>query len=161
MWVFALILAIPLIEIALFIMVGGWLTLWPTLALVVASAIAGTMVLRWQGMQVVSRLRADAAVLRDPFSPLAHGALIFLAGLLLILPGFLSDFLGILLLIPVLRRALIGFVGRRIRLDTLTAGVSGGQSFRKGSPQDWEDAEFEEIGPDRGISGRPSGWTRH
>lgn len=161
MWVFALILAIPLIEIALFILVGGWLTLWPTLALVVLAAVVGTFVLRWQGTQVVSRLRADAAVLRDPFSPLAHGALVFLAGLLLIIPGFLSDLLGILLLVPALRRLLIGAIGRRIKAETLTAGFSGRESFRNGNPRDWEDAEFEEIGPDRGIPGPPSGWTRH
>lgn len=161
MWVFALILAIPLIEIALFIVVGGWLTLWPTLALVVAAAVAGTLVLRWQGTQVVSRLRADAAVLRDPVSPLAHSALIFLAGLLFIIPGFLSDVLAVLLLIPALRRLLIGVIGRRIRAETLTTGFDGRESFRKGGPQDWEDAEFEDAGPERGISGPPSGWPRH
>jgi UPF0716 protein FxsA len=109
-----LFLAIPLIEIALFITVGGWLTLWPTLALVLATGIAGTFLVRWQGMAVLADLQRSQAVLQDPFSPLAHGALILVAGLLLITPGFFTDMLGFLLLVPPLRRALIRRMARHV-----------------------------------------------
>lgn len=116
MALFLLLLAIPLIEIALFITVGGWLTLWPTLALVLLTGIVGTLLVRWQGLALLAELRGSQAALRDPLSPLAHGALILVGGLLLITPGFFTDTLGFLLLVPRLRAWLIARLARHVSL---------------------------------------------
>lgn len=163
MWGFALFLLVPLIEIGLFVTVGGWLTLWPTLAIVLLTGVLGAFLVRWQGMGVLRDIQM-AGVTGDPFSPLAHGALILIGGFLLILPGFFTDALGLLLIIPPLRRVLIRFLAQRVRFDgILSRGVGEAHGFGRPRPanEDWVDAEFEEIVPDRDKLGGPSKWTRH
>lgn len=157
MWVFALFLAVPLIEIALFVTVGGWLTLWPTLAIVLATGVLGAFLVRWQGMGVLRDIQAAGGT-GDPLSPLAHGALILIGGFMLMLPGFFTDTLGFLLMIPPLRRVLIGFLARRVRFDGIVTRGFGAQRPPAG---DWVDAEFEEVVTDRDKLGGPSKWTRH
>lgn len=158
MWVFALFLAVPLIEIALFVTVGGWLTLWPTLAIVLLTGVLGAWLVRWQGMGVLRDLQRAQDEMRDPVSPLAHGALILLGGFLLILPGFFTDSLGLLLMIPPLRRVLIRYAASRIRFERFAAA---GFARQRAPADDWVDAEFEEFVPDRDKLGGPSKWTRH
>ncbi len=160
MWIFALFLLVPLIEIALFITVGGWLTLWPTLAIVVLTGVLGAFLVRWQGMGVLRDIqRVD--VTGDPFSPLAHGALILIGGFMLMLPGFFTDTLGFLLMIPPLRRVLIGVLARRIKSGALNMRGFTAQYPRPSAAEDWVDAEFEEVMPDQDKLGGPSKWTRH
>ena len=157
MWVFALFLAVPLIEIALFVTVGGWLTLWPTLAIVLATGVLGAFLVRWQGMGVLRDIQA-AGVTGDPLSPRAHGALILIGGFMLMLPGFFTDTLGFLLMIPPFRRVLIRFLALRVRFDSI---VTRGFGTPRPHADDWVDAEFEEVAPDRDKLGGPSKWTRH
>jgi UPF0716 protein FxsA len=95
MWLFFLFLSVPLIEIALFIQVGGWIGLWPTLGIVVATAVAGTMLGRSQGSQALQRLRRSFDELRDPTETLAHGAMILFSGALLLTPGLLHRCRGL------------------------------------------------------------------
>ena len=118
MWLFALVLVVPLIEIALFVQIGGWLTLWPTLAVVVFSAALGVWLLRRQGEAVMSELRRSVGRAGASGRPIAHGALRVLAAILLIAPGFLTDALGLLLLVPPVRslllRALVYWLGVRV-----------------------------------------------
>jgi UPF0716 protein FxsA len=103
MWLFLLFVAVPLIEIALFIQIGGWLTLWPTLALVLITAMIGTALVRRQGLRVLHDAQRALEELGDPLAPLAHGAMILFAGALLLTPGFLTDALGFALLVPAVR----------------------------------------------------------
>jgi UPF0716 protein FxsA len=154
MWLFAVFLIVPLIEIALFITVGGWLTLWPTLALVLLTGVIGTFLMRWQGLRVLAELRGDIGQLKNPLSPLAHGALIVLAGLLLLTPGFFTDAIGFLLMVPRLREAVIGFVGARIKV---TQFAQAPQPQGRTTIIDGEFFEVDDTAPPRG----PSGWTRH
>ena len=145
MWLFAIFLAVPLIEIALFITVGGWLTLWPTLALVVLTGVVGTMLMRWQGLKVLAELRGDLEQMRDPLSPLAHGALILIAGMLLLTPGFFTDGLGLLLMVPAVRTAVIGWVGQRVQV----------QAFASRRHTGWQDQQPGRSGNGTGPGG---GW---
>lgn len=162
MWLFLLFLAVPLIEISLFITIGGWLTLWPTLGLVLLTGIIGTALMRWQGLKVLAELRGDMGQIRDPLSPLAHGALILVAGLLLLTPGFFTDAIGFLLMVPAVRAWIIGQVGARVQVQTF--GMQGGfqsQTTSRDPSQpgviDGDYIEIDENKPPRG----PSGWTRH
>jgi UPF0716 protein FxsA len=160
MWLFALFIAVPLIEISLFILIGGWLTLWPTLALVLLTGVIGTALVRWQGLKVLAELRGDLGQLKNPLSPLAHGAMIVVAGILLLVPGFFTDTIGFLLLVPAIRAGIIRAVGARVQVQSFGMGQSGARP--RGPHQDsgvidGEYFEIDENAPPRG----PSGWTRH
>lgn len=124
MWIILAILAIPLIEIALFVTLGAALGLWVTLAWVVVTGVLGVIVLKGVAMlgidQMATGIRQE---LRDPLSPMAHRFLVGIAGLFLLLPGFFTDAVGLLLLIPPVRRVLIAFIGKRI---TTSVEVYGG-----------------------------------
>ena len=115
MWVFLAILAVPLIEIGLFVQLGGAIGLWATLAWVVATAALGIIVLKGVAMMGPISLSRDMRELNEPSSPLAHRVMLVMAGGLLLVPGFLTDALGLLLLVPPVRQAVIRAVGRRIR----------------------------------------------
>ena len=74
---------LPILEIALFIKVGGAIGLLPTLGIILATGILGAAIMRWQGLRALDRLRASMETGADPVGPLAHGALILVAGVLL------------------------------------------------------------------------------
>lgn len=112
--IFLALVIVPLIEIALFIEVGGWLGLWPTLAIVVLTAFAGATMLRVQGLATVGELKGRIDRGEDPSGPLAHGALILTSGLLLLTPGFFTDAIGLALLVPQVRAAVIRYLARRV-----------------------------------------------
>lgn len=148
MWLLLLFVALPLTEIGLFVTLGGWLTLWPTLAIVLGSAALGMSVLPGQGLRAIADLQAAQAAVSDPLSPLAHRGLLMLAGLLLILPGFFTDAVGLLLLIPIMRRILIGILAQKLRAKVGFGGLARSQSRRGDDAHHREDAEFVEIAPD-------------
>ncbi|MBD3677410.1 MAG: FxsA family protein [Rhodobacteraceae bacterium] len=164
MWLLFLFLAIPLIEIALFIEIGGAIGLWLTLAVVVGTAILGSWLVRSQGLMAVNDLRSSIDEMRDPSEPLVHGAMILFAGALLLTPGFFTDAVGFALLVPAFRTALFNYVRRRVHVQSFTYG---GQSRRPAPEDDVIDGEWEEVDPrsDRAAMPRPthgsSGWTRH
>ncbi|MDO5528419.1 MAG: FxsA family protein [Paracoccus sp. (in: a-proteobacteria)] len=123
------LLFLPILEIALFIVVGRAIGVWLTLLLVIATSAFGLLVLQAQGVLARLRVRQAIATLSDPTGPLAHGALAMLAGILLILPGFFTDLLGLLLLIPPVRTALM----RALRGRMVTARSGFGQGGRRGA----------------------------
>lgn len=104
---FLLFALVPLIEIALFIQVGGVIGLWPTLGIVVTTAVAGAVLMRRQGRAALDRLQADLRRGADPGAALVQGAAILVAGVLLLTPGFFTDALGLALLFPPSRAILI------------------------------------------------------
>lgn len=113
MRILAAFLAWPLVEIALFVVIGGRIGLWPTLIWVVLSALLGIMVMRLTAARQAMALRDGLRAVRDPARLAAAGILSMLAGVLLILPGFLTDALGLLLLLPPVRTLIIrGLAGR-------------------------------------------------
>lgn len=154
MWLLLLFIAVPLIEIALFIQVGGWLGLWPTLAIVILTAVAGTALVRSQGFRAIQQLRSSFDELRDPTEPLAHGAMILFSGALLLTPGFFTDFIGFSLLIPAVRRGLLREIRKRMELRTV-------RSDRGWQPRSDTIIEGTYTAADEETRDRPSGWTRH
>ena len=161
MWLFLLFLGVPLIEIALFIQIGGLIGLWPTLATVVLTAILGTILVRSQGLAELNRLRGSLNDLRDPTEPLAHGAMILFSGALLLTPGFFTDAAGFALLAPPVRAALLRYIRSRVKVESFSYGERRREPFP--DRPDIIDGEFEEIdvGPTHRPKGDPSGWTRH
>ena len=171
MWLFLALVAVPLIEIALFIKVGGLIGLWPTLGLVLLSAVAGTTLMRAQGMRAWAEVQRSLASLSDPSRPLAHGALILIAGMLLLTPGFFTDSLGLLLLIPAVREAVMNRIAQRIQVVS-PAGPRPRDPHRPPFEDGIIDADYT-VEPDPAPPPAPhgaipgterrggSGWTRH
>ncbi|KPF42957.1 FxsA family protein [Rhizobium sp. AAP43] len=93
----------PLFEIAGFVLVGSAIGVLPTLGLVILSAMLGFALLRIQGAGILQRLQDEAKRGVDPGRQLVHAALLVVAAVLLIIPGFLGDIIGLLLFIPVVR----------------------------------------------------------
>lgn len=159
MWFLLILLALPFIEIALFIKVGGWIGLWPTLALVVLACVAGSFVLRNHGARVLTQLRQTIDAGGDPRGPLAHGALIMVAGVLLLIPGFFTDILALLLLIPPVRDLLIGWGAARTtaRMTVRATRFRSGGGPARPQPETI-DADYQVIDPEGPPS--KSGWTQ-
>jgi len=108
-----LLIGLPLAEIATFIQVGQWLGLGPTLALVLLAGLAGILLIRHQSLATLGAVRASLARNQVPAAELADAACVLIAGFLLILPGFISDIVAILLLVRPLRRAIFRWIGWR------------------------------------------------
>jgi len=107
MWLFLIFVAIPIIEIGLFIEIGGSIGLWPTLAIVVITAFIGTSLIRVQGRATLEALQNSINRGSNPVFFMAHGALILVAGVLLLTPGFFTDATGLILMIPPVRDGII------------------------------------------------------
>lgn len=105
-WLFALFVIVPVIEIVLFYFVGTRIGIWPTLALVVATAFLGSWLVARQGRETWLRFLGEVSEGRVPAVTIVHGALILVAGALLLTPGFLTDAVGFALLIPGVRETL-------------------------------------------------------
>jgi UPF0716 protein FxsA len=112
---FVLFTVVPLIEIALFIVVGDRLGLGPTIALVLVTALAGSALVSRQGRGQIRRLQSTLASGAFPGNELAHGAMILVAGALMITPGFLTDAVGFLLLVPQVREAIRRYGTKRMQ----------------------------------------------
>ncbi len=126
-----LFLLMPLAEIAAFIFVGREVGVGMTLLLVLASAIVGAMLLRIQGFGVLRKIQQASQTGADPGRQLVHGVMIIVAAFLLIIPGFISDIIGLLLFIPAVRD--IGWSIVKNRLTIVTTGMTGGaRGFSRG-----------------------------
>lgn len=158
-----LFIGIPLLEITLFIQVGGAIGLGWTLAIVVLTAILGAWMVRSQGAQAMLNLRSSFSTLQDPTEPLAHGAMILFSGALLLTPGFFTDFVGFALLIPTVRTAVYRHLKSRVKIHSFQMGPDQGTAARHPRhPQDRViDGEFEEIDLQNPPQSGPSGWTKH
>ncbi len=139
----AAFIAVPLIEIAVFIQVGGLIGLWPTLAIVIVTAVAGTWLLRLQGIATLNRARQqmDRGVM--PARELFDGLCLVFAGALLLTPGFVTDAVGLALFVPPLRDALRRAATRYVETHATTrvyTGPGGGPGAGQDEGRDWREA---------------------
>jgi UPF0716 protein FxsA len=105
-----ILIGLPLLEIAVFIQVGDAIGLWPTLAAVVLGTFIGVSVVRAQGISVLGRLRQQVDAGQPPEREVFEAFCLVLAGIFILLPGFVTDILGILLMLPPLRGLLFNAV---------------------------------------------------
>ena len=166
MWLLVVLVGWPLVEIALFVSLGGAIGLWPTLAIVLGSGFVGVTILRQGGLRSLDQMRGGFSL--NPHQPLAEGLVTKLAAMLLILPGFLSDALGLLLLIPPVQRLVIRHIGIKIRgagvsmMHSMNASRVGEHSTQMPTQDgDVVEGDFEELEGSKRPTHPPSGWTRH
>ncbi len=148
---FLLFLTVPIIEIALFIEVGGLIGLWPTIAIVVLTAFAGTALLRWQGLDTLRRARDSLERDRFPIDEMFDGLCLAAAGALLLTPGFFTDVVGLALFVPpvraALRRRIVRYVAEHAEVRVGAAHASS----------EWQsgpviDGEYRDVSPDHGST---------
>ena len=158
MYLFIAFVMVPIIEIALFIQVGDAIGMWPTLGVVILTAVLGTWLVRTQGRMALQQLQASFSTMNDPTEPLVHGAMILVAGVLLLTPGFFTDAVGFALLLPPVRMAVFRFLRGRINVQGFQTNTRSG--FSRG---DIIDGDFEEVQPTKPTAGpkpgKPSGWV--
>lgn len=106
------------IEIAGFIIVGKYIGVLATLLLIILSMILGFALLKIQGITLLTKVRSELSAGYIPDRELAHGALMMLAAILLIIPGFVSDIIGLLLFIPFIRDIIWRFFSNKIEVRT-------------------------------------------
>ena len=152
MWPLLPFVILPIVEIALFIQVGGAIGLLPTLGLVILSSVLGVAVLRRRGATAARDVQRAMQEFRDPTAPMAHGALVMLAGLLMIVPGLFTSGVGLLLLIPGVRSS--GVVIEMVLPAAVVArhrmGAGGTSTSTSSSPR--TSPRLEESGKDMSAS---------
>ncbi len=125
-----LFIAIPVAELYLFLTIGKEIGLWPTLAIIVATAFLGAWLTRMQGARAMARFQKATEEGRMPHEEVLDGVMILIAGLVLLTPGFLTDAVGFALLIPpvrtFLRKRLAKALKARVQIFTPGGGTGGG-----------------------------------
>jgi UPF0716 protein FxsA len=153
-----LFIVVPVAELYVIIKVGELIGVWPTLALLLADALLGSWLLKHQGREAWRRFNQALAERRFPGREVVDGALIIVGGTLLLTPGFLTDVVGVFLLLPptraITRRLLKRFTIGRFMVVAIPGGgrgpvgPPGGGSRRPSRDYDF-DATAEEV-PDEG-----------
>ena len=130
-----LIIGIPLIEIYLFIKIGSQIGAFNTVLLILATAIAGVAYARYEGLNTLKSGMSQLIKNEMPIYEIISGATLAFAALLLIFPGFATDFLGILLIIPITRKLILGkFINKN--------------NYKREKNKNYIDGEFEDLGDD-------------
>ena len=136
-----LFIAVPAIEIMLFIEVGGLIGGWPTVGLTFLTAAGGLAVVKIQGLSVLESARHRIEQGDVPVLEVLDGVCLALAGILLIMPGFFTDGVGALFLIPTTRRALGVVLVARMWFSGRNTGPGGRGGFVEGDFEDVTTAE--------------------
>ena len=134
--VLLLLLSIPLIEIYLFIKVGSYLGAFNTISLILITAIIGVIYARYEGFNTLKSGMTQLIKNQLPIYEIVSGAVLAFAALLLILPGFATDILGLLLIFPPTRKLLF-------------KKVTNKYSNKNNKKQDFINGEFEDIDEDK------------
>ena len=130
-----ILIIVPIIEIFLFVQIGGAIGLGGTFFVILLTAMLGARAIRRQGLNALARAQSQMAAGEAPVGEIVHGVLILLAGVFLLTPGFLTDFLGLFLLWPAGRVIILEFAMGLI-LPSLFARFSNGRNApaRKADP---------------------------
>jgi len=154
-----LFIVVPIIELFVIIQVGGAIGVLPTIGLLLLDSIVGSVLMRSQGRAVWRNFQAATAAGKVPAREVLDGALVIFGGALLLTPGFVTDLLGVLLLLPptraIVRRMLLGGVAKRMLGP---AGIGGGMAFRhadsrrrdpRAAPDDTVEGTAHDVDPRR------------
>ena len=133
---FLLILSIPLIEIYLFIKVGSYIGALNTIMLIITTAIIGVIYARYEGFNTLKSGMSELIKNKIPLYEIISGAALAFAAILLILPGFATDIIGLLLIFPPTRKVLFRNVNNKYQKQN-------------NSKEDFINGEFEDIDDDK------------
>ncbi|GAB1079530.1 MAG: FxsA family protein [Shewanella algae] len=183
---FIIFVLIPVVELSVLIRVGEVLGSWNTVALVILTAVVGVSLVRSQGLSTLMSVQKKLAAGEAPGQEIVEGMMLAMAGILLLIPGFVTDLIGLILLTPITRAPLARYFYQRMQLKVVAgaqfrAGANpfepphqrgqGGDVFegefeRKADPSDkrpeshqldGESHQLEEDSPQRGENGHQRG----
>ncbi|ABM02684.1 FxsA cytoplasmic membrane protein [Psychromonas ingrahamii 37] len=149
---FLTMVSVSLLEIYVLIKVGGFLGAWPTVALVVVTAFVGSALVRSQGLQVLREFQQRIAQGELPGQQLIEGFMLLVTGVLLVTPGFVTDFLGLLILQPSIRSRVAKYILDNVQINSAmsggfsqsSSGSTSGDNFKnKKSNDNIIEGEFE------------------
>ncbi len=143
-------IAVPLIELALLIQLGTTLGFWPTIGIILLTAVVGTLVLQTQGFETMRRMQLAMARGEPPVEPIIDGMFLLLAGAFLLTPGVVTDAIGLLLLVPQVRTLIRRWGFHRL----MTSGNVRFHVFGSGSPPG-ANTTADQSGQGSGYAGRP------
>lgn len=118
-------IVIPTIEISVLIRVGEVLGVWTTVALCLFTAVVGASLVRSQGISTLMDVQQKLARGEAPGQEIVEGMMLAMAGVLLVIPGFVTDFIGLLLLTPFTRKPVAAYVFKRMKLKMVAKGQFG------------------------------------
>jgi len=150
----ALFILVPIAELAIIIQVGQALGLWWTIALLIADSVLGSLLMRSQGRAAWRRFTEAVQSGRAPAREVADGVMIIFGGALLLTPGFISDAVGILFLLPP-TRAVIRRVFLRRAIKRMTASMRVATFPPAGTGPQRRGAEFDYEGTAVDVDPRP------
>ncbi|EKO3419065.1 membrane protein FxsA [Vibrio fluvialis] len=125
-----LFIAVPVIEIGLFIQVGGVLGLWPTIALVLITAFVGASLVRSQGLHTLMTVQQRMQNGEIPAQQIVEGVMLAVSGVLLLTPGFMTDAMGMLILLPAPRAMLAKYLMSKVVVTNMSSGFQSSQFER-------------------------------
>tara|TARA_B100001996_G_scaffold199109_1_gene152424 strand:+ start:46 stop:459 length:414 start_codon:yes stop_codon:yes gene_type:complete len=131
-----LLISIPLVEIYLFIKIGGYLGAFNTISLIMITAIIGVLYARYEGFNTLKSGMSQLVNNQIPIYEIISGAALAFAALLLIIPGFATDLMGLLIIFPPTRKLFFN-------------KVSKDHQYQKNKKQDFINGEFEDIDDDK------------
>jgi len=125
---FLLFIVVPVIEIAVLMQVGELIGIWPTVAIVIISAWLGAKYVRQQGLATMQSVQTKMAQGEMPSNEIVTGFMLLVAGILLVTPGFVTDAIGLSLLVPQWRMFLANIVQRHMKLNINSASYTASNS---------------------------------
>lgn len=141
--IFLLFVLIPVIELSVLIRVGEVLGTWTTIGLVLFTAVLGVSLVRSQGLNTLMQVQQKLARGEAPGQEIVEGMMLAMAGILLVIPGFVTDAIGLLFLTPLTRRPIAALLFKRMQLrvvaglqGTMHGGFQAGQGPFGPKPQD-------------------------
>lgn len=129
---FFLFLVVPIVELAVIIQVGQWLGVLPTLVILILMSIIGATLMKHEGLGVLRRAQLQVRAGRAPGREVADGFLIVLGGALMLTPGFVTDGVGMALLLPPVRAVVRPVLLAQLQARALGATMGGGRRGRGG-----------------------------
>jgi UPF0716 protein FxsA len=114
-WIVGIFIVIPALEIALFILSGKLIGIWPTLAFLMLTGMIGIWLVKQQGLAVIEKARREMSYGRLPSEAILDGICVLIGGVLLLTPGFFTDILGVFLLLPFTRALMKPYIARWLK----------------------------------------------
>jgi len=116
---FLLFIGIPIVEVILFITIGKYIGLWNTIFIIIITGVIGAVLVKNQGISILNKALEEIKLNKVPILSIFEGIAIFVAGAFLLTPGFLTDTLGCILLIPKARNLIIAYISSYLKKRTI------------------------------------------
>ena len=142
---FLFFIAIPLIEVILFITIGKYIGLWNTIFIIIVTGIIGAILVKSQGISILNKAFEEISLNKMPILSIFEGIAILIAGAFLLTPGFLTDTLGCILLIPKTRNLIITYIILYLKKKAIYKEKTTYYSNEKNNENKTFEGNFEEV----------------